>query len=91
MFECVPRTGYHPHFMQPIAFVALGVATIGAVLLWFLGARFSRRYIAKHHARPPATWMFRNTGDPDLEGSRRTALVVLPFFLVGILLYLFRP
>ena len=77
--------------MPPLAFAALGVATVGAVLLWFLGARFSRRYIAKHRARPPMTWMFRNTGDPDLEGSRRAALVVLPFFLVAVVLYLFRP
>jgi hypothetical protein len=77
--------------MQPLAFAALGVATVGAVLLWFLGARYSRRYIAKHGARPPARWMFQDTGDPELEGPRRTALLVLPFFLVGILLYLFRP
>jgi hypothetical protein len=37
------------------------------------------------------TWMFRNTGDPELEGSRRTALVILPIFLGALLLYLFRP
>jgi len=77
--------------MQPINFVELGVVTMCSVALWFLGARFSRRYIAKHRARPPMTWMFRNTGDPDLEGSRRTALLILPFFLVALVLYLFRP
>ena len=73
------------------AIAALGVATVGAVLLWFLGARYSRRYIAKHHARPPARWMFQATGDPELEGPRRTALLVLPFFVVAVVLYLFRP
>ena len=77
--------------MQPLAFAALGLATVGAVLLWFLGARYSRRYIANHQARPPLLWMFQGTGDPELEGPRRTALVVLPFFLVGVALYLFRP
>ena len=77
--------------MQPLALAALGVVTVCAVALWFLGARFSRRYIAKHRARPPMTWMFRNTGDPELEGSRRTALLILPIFLVALLAYLFRP
>lgn len=77
--------------MQPLAFVALGVVTVGAVALWFLGARYSRRYIAKHRARPPLTWMFRRTNDPDLEGPRRTALVVLPIFIIALLTYLFRP
>jgi hypothetical protein len=89
MFERVARAGTMAS-MQPLAFVALGLATVGAVLLWFLGARYSRRYIAKHQARPPMMWMFQGTGDPELEGPRRTALVVLPFFLVGIALYLFR-
>lgn len=77
--------------MQPVAFVALGVVTVGAVLLWFLGARYSRRYIATHRARPPMKWMFQRTDDPELEGPRRTALVVLPIFLAALVLYLFRP
>jgi len=77
--------------MQPLALAALGVVTVCAVALWFLGARYSRRYISKHRARPPATWMFRSTGDPDLEGPRRTALVILPIFLVALAVYLFRP
>ena len=77
--------------MQPIAFAALGVITVLSVLLWFLGARFSRAYIAKHRARPPMTWMFHGTGDPELEGPRRLALAVLPIFLIALLLYLFRP
>ena len=77
--------------MQPLVIAALGIVTVGAVALWALGARFSRRYIAKHRARPPATWMFRGTNDPELEGPRRQALVVLPIFLVALLIYLFRP
>jgi hypothetical protein len=77
--------------MPPLAFAALGVATVGAVLLWFLGARYSRRYIAKHQARPPAKWMFQRTDDPELEGPRRTALVILPIFLAALAIYLFRP
>ena len=77
--------------MQPLAFVALGVVSVGAVARWFLGARFSRRYLAKHRARPPMTWMFHGTGDPELEGPRRTALVILPIFLIALVLYLFRP
>jgi hypothetical protein len=77
--------------VQPLALAALGVATVCAVALWFLGARFSRRYIAKHRALPRATWMFHDTGDPELEGSRRTALVILPIFLLALLAYLLRP
>ena len=77
--------------LQPLAFAALGVITVGAVALWFLGARFSRRYIAKHRARPAMTWMFHATGDPELEGPRRAALIILPIFLIALVLYLFRP
>jgi hypothetical protein len=77
--------------MQPLALAALAVVTVCSVALWFLGVRYSRAYIAKHRARPPMTWMFRSTGDPELESPRRAALVLLPFFLVGLVLYLFRP
>jgi hypothetical protein len=77
--------------VQPLALAALGVVTVCAVGLWFLGARFSRRYIAKHRARPPAKWMFQGTDDPELEGPRRTALVILPIFLAALAIYLFRP
>ena len=77
--------------MQPIAIAALGVITVLSVLPWFLGARFSRAYIAKHRARPRMTWMFHDTGDPELEPSRRLALGVLPIFLIALLVYLFRP
>ena len=77
--------------MQPVAFAALAVITVLSVVLWFLGARFSRAYIAKHRARPPLTWMFRSTGDPALEGTRRLALGLLPVFLIALVIYLFRP
>lgn len=60
-------------------------------MLWFLGARFSRAYIAKHRAKPPLTWMFHGTGDPELEAPRRLALGLLPIFLIALVLYLFRP
>jgi hypothetical protein len=77
--------------MQPLAIAALAVITVLSVALWFLGVRFSRTYIAKHHAKPPMTWMFHGTGDPDLERSRRFALGLLPIFLVALVVYLFRP
>ena len=77
--------------MQPIPIAALAVVTVLSVALWFLGARFSRAYIAKHRARPPLTWMFHSTGDPQLEGPRRLALGLLPIFLIALVLYLFRP
>lgn len=77
--------------MQPVAVAALGVITILSVVLWFLGARFSRAYIAKRRVRPPLTWMFRSTGDPELEGPRRLALGLLPIFVVALVIYLFRP
>jgi|GEM_PF-2864153 hypothetical protein len=77
--------------MQPIAFAALGVITVLSVVLFVLGRRFMHAYYAKHHAMPPMTWMFHNTGDPDLEPSRRMALGLLPIYLIALVLYLFRP
>ena len=77
--------------MTILAIAALAVITVLSVALWFLGVRYSRVYIGKHNARPPLTWMFRNTGDPELEGSRRFALGLLPIFLIAVALYLFRP
>ncbi len=76
--------------VQPLAIAALAVLTVLSVALWFLGVRYSRAYIRKHNARPPLTWMFHNTGDPELEGSRRFALGLLPIFLIALVLYLFR-
>lgn len=86
----IPGTRYH-RLMQPIAIAALAVVTVLSVVLWFLGARFSRAYIAKRRARPPMTWMFRGTGDPELERPRRLALGLLPIFVIALVLYLFRP
>lgn len=77
--------------MQPLALAALAVITVLSVALWFLGVRYSRAYVAKHRARPPMTWMFHGTGDPDLERPRRFALALLPIFLVALVVYLFRP
>lgn len=77
--------------MQPLAIAALSVVTVLSVALWFLGVRYSRAYIAKYHVRPPATWMFRGTDDPQLESPRRFALLLLPIFLVALVVYLFRP
>jgi hypothetical protein len=77
--------------MQPLAIAALAVITVLSVALWFLGVRYSRAYVAKYRARPPATWMFRSTDDPQLENPRRFALLLLPVFLIALVLYLFRP
>jgi hypothetical protein len=77
--------------LQPIAFVALGVVTVLSVALYVLGRRFTRAYFEKHRAMPRLTWMFHNSGDPDLEPSRRLALALLPIYLVALVLYLFRP
>jgi hypothetical protein len=77
--------------MQPLAIAALAVITVLSVALWFLGVRYSRAYVAKYRARPPATWMFRRTDDPALESPRRFALLLLPIFLIALVLYLFRP
>jgi len=77
--------------VQPLAIAALAIITVLSVALWFLGVRYSRIYVAKHRARPPATWMFRRTDDPELESPRRFALLLLPIFLVALVVYLFRP
>ena len=76
--------------VQPIALGALGVITVLSVGLWFLGARFSRRYIAKHKARPPLTWMFRNTGDRSSRNAPPRPWA-LPIFLIALAVYLSRP
>jgi hypothetical protein len=77
--------------MQPLAFVALGVVTVLSVVLFILGRRFQRGYYEKHRQMPRMTWMFHDSGDPDLEPSRRMALALLPIYLVALVLYLFRP
>jgi hypothetical protein len=77
--------------VQPIAFAALSVITVLSFTLFVLGRRFTRGYWDKHHTVPRMTWMFHNSGDPDLEPSRRMALALLPIYLVALAVYLFRP
>lgn len=77
--------------MQPVAFAALAVITVLSFVLYILGRRFTRAYVAKHKAMPRLTWMFHRTGDPELEAPRRLALGLLPVYLVALYLYLFRP
>ena len=77
--------------MQPLAIAALGVVTVLSIVLFILGRRFTRAYFEKHQAMPRLTWMFHDTGDPDLEPSRRLALGLLPIYLIALVLYLFRP
>jgi hypothetical protein len=76
--------------MNALAVLALSVASVTAIAIWVQGNRFVRRYGQVHRARPPAMWMFRKTDDPDLERPRRTALFLLPFFLVSVVVYLLR-
>jgi hypothetical protein len=77
--------------MTPITIAALGIVTVTSLVLWLMGNRFARRFIALTGAMPPLTWMFRRTQDAELERSRRTALAILPVYLVALLLYLFQP
>ncbi len=77
--------------MNQIGLLALAVLTVASVALWVAGQRFTRRYVTLHRARPPLTWMFRKTDDPELERSRLAALVILPIDLIALAAYLFRP
>ena len=77
--------------MNPEALFALIFASVTAVSLWVQGNRYARRHVALFGAAPRATWMFRKVEDADLERSRTTALIILPFFLVSMLVYLLRP
>lgn len=74
--------------MNQVSLFALVVLTVLSVALWVLGNRFARRYVAIHRTRPPLTWMFRRTDDPELETPRRFALVLLPFHLASLAVYL---
>jgi hypothetical protein len=71
--------------------IALSMVMATAFGLLVSGRRYLRGYVAKHGTRPPATWMFHRSDDPELEGSRRVALALLPFFLVAGVIYLARP
>ena len=55
------------------------------------GRRYLCGYVAKHGTAPPPMWMFHRSPDAELEGNRRAALVLLPFYLVAAVIYLFRP
>ena len=74
-----------------MAFLALSVLAASSVSLWVMGRRYARRYHALHGTIPPATWMFRKTDDPELEGNRRFALFLLPIDLAALVVYFLRP
>jgi hypothetical protein len=77
--------------VQPIGFAALGVVTVCSIVLFVVGRRYTRGYVDRHGVMPPMTWMFRRSPDADLEAHRRIALTTLPFYLVALVIYLFRP
>ena len=74
--------------MSQITIAALAIITVTSVALWIVGNRFTRRFVALNHAMPPLTWMFRRAEDEELERSRRTALAILPLYLIALVLYL---
>jgi hypothetical protein len=76
--------------MSQVAFFSLAVVSVTSVVLWAVGRRFTRAFVAKNGVMPPWTWMFRRTTDPELEGPRRLALGLLPVYLIALALYLFR-
>ena len=71
--------------------VALALVMSTSFGLLVSGRRYLRGYVAKHGTQPPATWMFHRSDDPDLEGVRRVALALLPFYLVAAVFYVLRP
>ena len=71
--------------------VALSMMMATSFGLLISGRRYLRGYVEKHGTQPPATWMFHRSDDPDLEGQRRIALALLPFYLVAGLIYFARP
>ena len=70
---------------------ALTVVMATSVALMVLGRRYFRGYFSRHGSQPPATWMFRPADDPELERTRRIALVLLPIDVVAVVIYLLRP
>ena len=74
--------------MQFVAFGALGVVTVCSVVLLILGRRYARGYAARHGKLPRLAWMFHKSDDPELESTRRQALLTLPLYLAAILAYL---
>ena len=77
--------------MQPLALAALVVISACTVQLYVLGRRFRRGHVERRGVVPRTTWMFHDSGDPELERSRRLALAILPVYLVALAVYLFRP
>ena len=77
--------------MQPAAFAAIAVVTVCTFVLYVLGRRFTRGYIARHREMPRLTWMFHRSDDPELEANRRLALAIVPIYLVALAVYLLRP
>jgi len=74
-----------------VELVALALVMSTSFGLLVSGRRYLRSYVAKHGTQPPATWMFHRSDDPDLEGVRRVALALLPFYLVAAVVYVLRP
>ena len=74
--------------MEVIALTLVMSTSFGLLIS---GRRYLRGYIDKHGRQPPATWMFHRSDDPDLEGQRRVALFLLPFYLVAAVIYFARP
>ncbi len=70
------------------ATAALAVLFVACGVLYIFGRRFTRRFVALHRAMPPLTWMFRRTGDEELEGARRNALLTLQVAVVAFAAYL---
>jgi hypothetical protein len=77
--------------MQPAAFAAIAVVTVCTFVLYVLGRRFTRGYVARYRQMPRLAWMLQRTDDPDLEATRRLALGIAPVYLVALAVYLLRP
>jgi hypothetical protein len=71
--------------------IALTLVMSTSFGLLISGRRYLRGYVERHGTQPPATWMFHRSDDPELEGVRRVALALLPFYLVAAVLYVLRP
>lgn len=77
--------------MPSPAIIALAILGGTSVVLWSLGRRFTRRYQARTGDMPPWNWMFQRIDDPELEGTRRYALALLPIYLVALAVYFLQP
>jgi hypothetical protein len=75
----------------PAPVIALTIVMATSFGLLISGRRYLRGYVVRHGRQPPATWMFRRSDDAELEGLRRVALALLPFYLIAAVIYLLRP